>query len=234
MTEHPLERFLPLLVSGDGTASEVDLGPESRVLDPQAGVVLPEVLPFFLPSRYMWLAERHARVENVGTVRSDARVVVEQVLYLVIDGKRLALPVALAGETDAAGKLVQVRIYHAIHPLTGRHDYRAPLLETDETIVLPEPIATVQGALARGDIDAILALFAEPADADAAIGELVGMALFPCTMTDDGARCAIEYNRVRQRDSDGTIRPGLVVFERAGPRTLRAARIYDDVESSTR
>ena len=54
-----------------------------------------------------------------------------------------------------------------------------------------------------------------------------------CTLTDDGVRCAIEYNCVRWGVTDIPPQAGVAVYERASSRLLNAARIYDDVESRT-
>ena len=255
-SDHPLERFLPLLASGDSAASEADLAAEALILDPQAGTIPPPVLPFFLPARYMWLSARQARVETVRTIRSAARVVVEQVLHLVIDGSQaVVLPVALAGETDAAGKLVRVRIYHSTRPLTGHRDVRGPLLDADATVSLAEPVSTHVDALARGDLEAVLATFAEDAGVSesagagsvhvgaaarrafyaARLGDAEGgIACEPCTITDDGAACAVEHNVVRWGDRMLPTQAGIAVYQRASPRLLAAVRIYDDAEPPPR
>jgi hypothetical protein len=57
-----------------------------------------------------------------------------------------------------------------------------------------------------------------------------GIGLEHCTLTDDGVRCAIEYNCVRWGASDIPAQAGVAVYERGGSGLLVAARIYDDVE----
>jgi hypothetical protein len=49
-------------------------------------------------------------------------------------------------------------------------------------------------------------------------------------LTDDGVRCALEYNYDRWGSHDLTPQAGLGVFERAVGGLLAAARVYDDVE----
>jgi hypothetical protein len=56
-----------------------------------------------------------------------------------------------------------------------------------------------------------------------------GIPLEHCTLTDDGVRCAIEYNCVRWGDTEIPAQAGVAVYERARSGLL-AARIYDDVE----
>ncbi len=49
-------------------------------------------------------------------------------------------------------------------------------------------------------------------------------------MTNDGVRCALEYNCVRWGRDDLPPQPGIAVFERSPDGLLSAARVYDDVE----
>jgi len=57
-----------------------------------------------------------------------------------------------------------------------------------------------------------------------------GIGFEHCTLTDDGVRCAIEYNCVRWGDTEIPPQAGVAVYERASSGLLAAARIYDDVE----
>ena len=57
-----------------------------------------------------------------------------------------------------------------------------------------------------------------------------GIPLEHCTLTDDGVRCAIEYNVVRWGEDEVPPQAGVAVYERGSSRLLTAARIYDDME----
>jgi hypothetical protein len=57
-----------------------------------------------------------------------------------------------------------------------------------------------------------------------------GIGLQPCALTDDGARCAAEYNCVRWGRHDLPPQAGLGVYERGLDGLLAAVRVYDDVE----
>jgi hypothetical protein len=57
-----------------------------------------------------------------------------------------------------------------------------------------------------------------------------GIPLAHCTLTDDGVRCAIEYNYVRWGVTDILPQAWVAVYERGSSGLLSAARIYDDVE----
>ena len=52
-----------------------------------------------------------------------------------------------------------------------------------------------------------------------------------CTVTDDGVRCALEFNCVRWAGHDLTPQAGISVYERRSDGLLAAARIYDDIEA---
>jgi hypothetical protein len=58
-----------------------------------------------------------------------------------------------------------------------------------------------------------------------------GIGLEPCVVTDDGTRCALEYNCVRWGSFDVPAQAGIAVFERSPDGLLAAVRVYDDVEA---
>jgi ketosteroid isomerase-like protein len=57
-----------------------------------------------------------------------------------------------------------------------------------------------------------------------------GIGLQHCAVTDDGVRCALEYNCVRWGSHDLSPQAGIGVYERGPDGLLAAARVYDDVE----
>ena len=57
-----------------------------------------------------------------------------------------------------------------------------------------------------------------------------GIGLQHCAVTDDGVRCALEYNCVRWGSHDLPPQAGIGVYERGPDGLLAAARVYDDVE----
>ena len=58
-----------------------------------------------------------------------------------------------------------------------------------------------------------------------------GIGIQPCAVTDDGVRCALEYNCVRWGSHDLPPQAGIGVYERGPDGLLAAARVYDDVEA---
>ena len=57
-----------------------------------------------------------------------------------------------------------------------------------------------------------------------------GIGVQDCAVTDDGTRCAVEYNIVRWGEHDLPHQAGIAVFDRGPDGLLAAARIYDDVQ----
>jgi hypothetical protein len=52
-----------------------------------------------------------------------------------------------------------------------------------------------------------------------------------CAVTDDGVRCALEYNCVRWGHRDLPPQAGMGVYERGADGLLAAVRVYDDVQA---
>src|SRR5215212_437688 len=198
-----------------------------------------------------WLRERNAVVENVALTRTPARTVEEVVLNLLADdGGRVELPVAVVSDRNPDRTLKVIRVYHSMWPLTGEHRVRPPLLPADPGLHSEGTPGDYQRALAEGDLVGIVATFEpdgyarEPSGAaylhrgSEALRELYahlfanggGIGLEHCTLTDDGVRCAIEYNGVRWGNTEIPPQAGVAVYERGPSRLLAAARIYDDVE----
>ena len=57
-----------------------------------------------------------------------------------------------------------------------------------------------------------------------------GIGLEHCAVTDDGVRCALEYNCVRWGRHDLPPQAGISVCERGPDGLLAAVRVYDDIE----
>ena len=61
-----------------------------------------------------------------------------------------------------------------------------------------------------------------------------GIGLEHCAVTDDGVRCALEYNCLRWGGHDlASPQAGIAVHERDGDGLLASVRVYDDVWSAT-
>jgi hypothetical protein len=190
-------------------------------------------------------------VENVALTCTLTRTVEEVVLNLPADDSgRVELPVAIVTDRNPDRTVKVIRVYHSTWPLTGEHRVRPPLLPADPNLHAEGTPGVYQRALAEGDLAGIVTTFEpegyarEPSGAaylhrgTEALYELYGhlfansggILLEHCTLTDDGVRCAIEYNCVRWGDTEIPPHAGVAVYERSGSGLLAAARIYDDVE----
>ena len=225
---------------------------QPRVNDPRVGHVEGgREFRAFVSGTAEWLREKDAVVENVALTRTESRTVEEVVLHLLAEnGERVELPVAVVSDRNPDRTLKTIRVYHSMWPPTGGHRVREPLLPRDPNIVVPDVVGEYQRALAAGDLEAVLATYEEDAYArEPSGGEYVyrgkeqlrevytaqfanggGISLEHCTLTDDGVRCAIEFNAVRWGVTELPPQAGVAVYERGSSGLLAAARIYDDVE----
>ena len=165
------------------------------------------------------------------------------------DGRELTWPVAVVAESPDDMSVV-FRTYCSRWPVDGRRSRQASdsrILETSNPVtssaatwrpwkpVTPRPPSTASR---------LTATFVNPSartPPTAAAAELRsffawqfsaggGIGLENCAMTDDGLRCAVEYNCLRWGNHELTPQAGLAVYERGSDGLLAAARIYDDVE----
>jgi hypothetical protein len=225
---------------------------EPRVNDPRVGHVEgARRLRAFVSGTADWLRERDSVVENVALTRTQTRTVEEVVLHLIgEDGGRVELPVAIVADRNPDRTLKTIRVYHSMWPLTGEHAVRPPLLPADPELHAEGIVGDYQRALAEGDLRGIVSSFDPDGYAREPSGGAYlhrgveglrtlyehmfanggGIPLEHCTVTDDGVRCAVEYNCVRWGVTDIPPQAGVAVYERGTSGLLSAARIYDDVE----
>jgi len=196
-----------------------------------------------------WLTERSAVFGRVERILTPRRGIEETVMTLDGDEGRVEVPVAVAADRDDDGRIIELRIYWSMWPLTSEHHHRPPLLQPDPGLREPDVVGDYQRALAAGDAEAAVATF-EP---DAYVREPAGSAyvhrghdellalyrrffsnggglrLEHCALTDDGRACALEYNLLRWGRTELSPEAGLAVFVRGASGKLASARIYDDV-----
>lgn len=204
----------------------------------------------FVAETNAWLIERNAVTSPVERIITPHRGVEEMVLTLDGDEGRVELPVAIAADRADDARITEVRVYYGTWPLTGRHSNRPPLLQADPELREPEVVGEYQRALGAGDLEGVLAAFEpdayvrEPAggayvhrgrDELAALYELFfsnggGVRLEPCTLTDDGRSCALEYNLTRWGATELPPEAGLAVYVRGASGKLASVRIYDDAD----
>ena len=197
-----------------------------------------------------WLTERSAAFSPVERILTPRRGIEETVMTLDGDKGRVEVPVAVVADRDDDGRILELRVYWSMWPLTGKHHHRAPLLEPDPDLRSPDVVGEYQRALAAGDADAMVATFEpdgyvrEPAGSTyvhRGHDELLalyrgffsnggGMRLEHCALTDDGRACALEYNVLRWGRTELLPQAGVAVYVRSEGGKLAAARIYDDAD----
>jgi hypothetical protein len=255
--QHPLrgllsEVYLPALLSSDTDSLARRLGDRATLDDPLSGrVSRPAELSQALRSGATWLASHQAAFEKHRVVVGSDRDLTEGTLALVVNGKAVALPVAVVAEKRRERE-VEVRLYYSTGALGGSRSPRGPLLSSDDTVIVPPPVAAHLDALARGDHAAVLAGFEHGATLRTAdgksyggpagpglgdyFGSLIasdgasgGTQMLKNARADDGSTCALEYTIVAVRGHGVAPQAGLAVYERGENGLLRAVRLYGDV-----
>jgi ketosteroid isomerase-like protein len=161
------------------------------------------------------------------------------------DDHQLAWPVAVVAESPDDLSVV-FRTYCSQWPVDGRRPVRPPILASGH--VRPgDVVGRYQAALEAGDAAAAVGTFAPDGYFREPIGPTHrgaaalrsfftsrfsaggGIGLQECAVTDDGVRCALEYNCVRWGSHQLPPQAGLGVYERGPDGLLSAVRAYDDV-----
>ena len=245
----PVGQYLKALNQGDTHALETVWPGEVVIYDPRAGEVRGHrQVRRFVSRNLSWLAVLHARTETVASTAAGGRAVVELLAHLDHDGRQLAWPVAVVAESPDDLSVV-FRTYCSQWPVDERRHVRPPIL-TPGHAHPGDIVGRYQAALAAGDTDAVVGTFAPdgyfrgpfgPHYAHRGTAELRsfftmcfsaggGIGLQHCAVTDDGVRCALEYNCVRWGSHDLPPQAGIGVHERGADGLLAAVRVYDDVE----
>ena len=253
----PVAQYFTALNNADTRVLETIWPGEVVVYDPRAGEIRGHrQLRRFVHSNQAWLAQRHARTETVASTRVGGRAVVELLVYLDGphqgsndqggDDHQLAWPVAVVAESPDDLSVV-FRTYCSQWPVDGRRPVRPPILGSGH--VRPgDVVGRYQAALEAGDADAAVGAFAPDGYFREPIGPTHrgaaalrsfftsrfsaggGIGLQECAVTDDGVRCALEYNCVRWGSHQLPPQAGLGVYERGIDGLLSAVRVYDDVQ----
>ena len=241
--------FFAGLMTGEISALVESFAGVPQVHDPVRGRVM-GVAAFerFAADLRRWMVEHDARAEQVGFVLTPERGIEEIVLHAAGDERRIELPVAIASDHDARGRITEQRVYFSSRPLTGLRAIRPPLLQPDELARTADVVDEYGRAIAAGDAEAAVAAFEPDGYVRDAEGETHGgaaalrarhdrmfaggggIALERCAVADDSRACALEYNVVAWGATPLPPQAGLAVHVRGASGRLAAVRIYDDVE----
>jgi ketosteroid isomerase-like protein len=246
----PVREYLTALNDGDARVLEKAWPGDVVIYDPRAGEVRGHRhVREFIKRNLSWQADLHARTERVASTVAGGRAVVELLAYMDHGGRPLAWPVAVVAEfTDDVS--VVFRTYCSQWPLDEKRPVRPPVLPSDHAGV-PGVVGRYLAAVAAGDTEEVVAAFAPdgyfcgpfgPRYAHRGTDELRsffarcfseggGIGLEPCAVTDDGVRCALEYNCVRWGDRELPPQAGIGVYERGEDGLLAAVRVYDDIQA---
>jgi SnoaL-like domain len=247
--DDPVGQYVAALGRGDVHTLEMAWPGQMVVYDPRFGEVRGhrQLRQFLRFSTSWWAEHGMTRVEHVAATVTRDRAVVELVAHLAPDGRELAWPVAVVAESPDDRSVV-FRSYFSLRAVDGQPHVRAAILEPGSARP-GDVVGRYQAALAAGDAGAAVATFEpdgyyrEPGGASVAhrgardLGSFFttcfsaggGILLQDCAVTDDGVRCAVEYNCVRWGAHDLPPQAGIGVFERGPDGLLAAARVYDDV-----
>ena len=245
----PVGQYFTALNQGDTRALETVWPGEVVIYDPRAGEVRGHAqLRHFVRQNRAWMAEHRARTQVVASTCASGRAVVELLTHLDHGGQGLAWPLAVVAESPDDRSVV-FRTYCSQWPVDGRRHLRSPILPAGPDQP-GDVVGRYQASLAAGDTEAIVSTFEPngyyrepigPHSAHRGAGELRsffttrfsaggGIGLQHCVVTDDGVRCAVEYNCVRWGRHDLPPQAGIGVYERSPDGLLAAARVYDDIE----
>jgi hypothetical protein len=245
-----VDGFFDAVASGSVREAVACLAAGATIDDPREGRVMGKRgLERWVARAHAWLEDLSARAEPVRLTAEGSHAVLERLFHVRVDGEKRQLPVAVAADLHADGRLAAVRVYHSFWTLERAHRVRGRLLPARRGLVLRPPVDAYQRALAAGDVEGILACYARNATVREPAGEPFlhrglrglrrlygtllmdgGIPLEHARASDDGVACALEYTVVRWGRTDLPPQAGVAVYERDARGLLRASRTYDDVD----
>ena len=210
----PVAEYFDVLQSGTTRDLKKVWPGEVVIYDPRVGEVRGhKELRQFVRHNQSFFAQRDVSIERVASTSVDGRAVVELLAHLKdFEGKEVAWPLAVVAESPDDLSVV-FRTYASQWPVDGRRHPRPPIL--GEAKAYPgDVVARYLFALEAGDTEAIMSSFAPDGYLREPIGPHLihrgdhelrsffiecfgvggGIHLEHCAVTDDGTRCALEYN----------------------------------------
>ena len=238
--------YFPAILDGALGPLSIRLGPRATVDDPMFGRTtgLP-ALDGLLKQVHEWLVKTSAVYTRGHFTTGIDRDVTEGRLALNVDGNAVDLPVAVVAERRRSRE-VELRVYYATRPVTGKSAPRPALLTHKNDLVLPPLVVDHLDSMKKGRIDQVLACF----EADAVVTDPFGIAranvggglrayyekllaggwdVHRGGAADDGRTCAVEVSLTKSACKDISPQAGLMVYEKGDSGLIRAIRVYDDL-----
>lgn len=248
---HPqLARFYDHLIKRDAASIRAMFRGPVAIDTPMSGAVDGRgALETYVEKEGSWLEEHSARIEHLGVIEDERQAAAELIAYLKLDGQVIDLPVALIAQKVPHG-FGQVRVYHSMWPLLGKHTYRAPIVWPCGAPNEPQVIRQYFECLDFGDASGMMDTFTEAGYVREPSGNrykhagLDGRAVFyrqvtampggvgvtHASATFNGKVCAVEYLCDRWGNMRFAPVAGCAFYELSGDGLkIEAVRIYDDV-----
>ena len=224
----PVMEYFSVLQSGATRELEKGWPGEVVIYDPRAGEVRGhhQLKRFVRDNQSLW-AEHHASVETVASTSVGQRAVVELLAHVRdFEGREVAWPIAVVAESPDDLSIV-FRTYCNQWPVDGSRHLRPPILKSGDAYP-GGVVARFLASMDAGDTNGIVSNF----ETDGYLREPIGphsthrgthelrpyftkcfdagggVRLEHCVLTDDGTRCALEYNCVRWEAPTFRPRPG--------------------------
>lgn len=127
--------------SGDTKALVGSLAGEPELHHPIRGRVRGgRAFERFVTDTNAWLTERKAVFSPVERILTPRRGIEETVMTLDGDRDRVEVPVAVAADRNDDVRIIELRVYWSMWPLTREHQHRAPLLGSDPDLREPDVV----------------------------------------------------------------------------------------------
>jgi hypothetical protein len=229
--------FFPALIAGASPALARRIGGRACVDDALFGrASTASTIEALLDTLAAYLRDCDASYRHVASTVGVDRDVCEGVLEITTADGVKSVPVALFAERRRM-RQIDVRAYYATHAEPRRA--RAPLVDADERMPLPQIVTHIVESLRAGAIERVVAGFEENARIVDATGAshpkrggamaeffasaMDGFEIRPAGVADDGRTCSIESTLSRGGLSTEAL---AVSFERGDSGLLRELRLY--------
>jgi len=244
----PAHGYFRALLAGDAAGIRALFAGEPALDDPLSGRVDGGGLDAHLAAAKTLFAGGTAHYAPEGLVETPERVVSHGQIVGQASGGPVVLPCACVWERAADGGFRELRAYWSPAAVKERRGERAPIVEPREDLPLPDVVAQHLRALAADDVTAVMATYDEkclapiplpwldPADTvrrhyGAQVGSQGAVVLTPCTVTQTGAACAVEFVTTRWDGADIPPQAGLAVYDLRGSRICQA-HLFGDLAPS--